>query len=74
MSPATLSYGESDIGGTWGVGLKRAGFDGVVIKGRSTTPVYLALFPDEIRIERPLLLGEILLRPVQPLKTGGGKR
>ena len=51
MSPATLSYGESDIGGTWGVGLKRAGFDGVVIKGKSTTPVYLAIFPDEIRIE-----------------------
>lgn len=51
MSPATLSYGESDIGGTWGVGLKRSGFDGVVVQGKSDTPVYLIIFPEKIRIE-----------------------
>ena len=51
VSPETLSYGESDIGGTWGVGLKRAGFDGVVVKGRSATPVYLRISPEGIGIE-----------------------
>jgi aldehyde:ferredoxin oxidoreductase len=51
LSPETLSYGESDVGGTWGVGLKRAFFDGIVIKGRSEAPVYLRISPEEVAIE-----------------------
>jgi aldehyde:ferredoxin oxidoreductase len=51
LSPATLSLGESDIGGTWGIGLKRSGFDGVVIGGKSNTPVYLVILPEKISIE-----------------------
>jgi len=51
LSPETLSYGESDIGGTWGVGLKRSGFDGLVVKGKSDTPVYLRIAPEEVTIE-----------------------
>jgi len=50
-SPASLSYGECDIGGTWGVGLKRAGFDGIVLKGKCDSPVSLLVFPGEIRFE-----------------------
>jgi aldehyde:ferredoxin oxidoreductase len=34
-------WGESDVGGTWGYALKRAGFDGIVITGVSPRPVYL---------------------------------
>ncbi len=56
MSPATLSYGESDIGGTWGVRLKRAGFDGLVITGRSEHPVYIIVSPEEVRYEDSRLL------------------
>jgi len=51
LSPETLSYGESDVGGTWGVGLKKAGFDGLVVKGKSSTPVYLRISPEEVSIE-----------------------
>ena len=51
LSPATSTYGESDIGGTWGVALKRAGYDGVVIHGQSEGPVYLLISPDEIKIQ-----------------------
>src|SRR4030042_1844057 len=40
-SPLTGAYTESDSGGTWGPFLKRAGFDGVVISGKSGKPVYL---------------------------------
>jgi len=40
-SPLTGIWGESDVGGTWGYALKRAGFDGIVITGASTRPVYL---------------------------------
>jgi aldehyde:ferredoxin oxidoreductase len=40
-SPLTGSFGEADAGGTWGEKLKRAGYDGVVVSGRSPTSVYL---------------------------------
>ena len=40
-SPLTGIYGESDSGGSWGPELKKAGFDGIVIRGRSAKPVYL---------------------------------
>jgi aldehyde:ferredoxin oxidoreductase len=40
-SPLTGAYTESDSGGTWGPFLKRAGFDGIVVSGKSSTPVYL---------------------------------
>ncbi len=40
-SPLTGAYMEADSGGTWGPFLKRAGFDGVVVTGKSEKPVYL---------------------------------
>lgn len=42
-SPLTGIFAESDVGGTWGTACKRAGFDGLVLRGRSHTPVYLWL-------------------------------
>ena len=40
-SPLTGIYGEGDAGGTWGPGLKRCGYDGIVIEGASEKPVYI---------------------------------
>ncbi len=40
-SPLTGAFTESDSGGTWGPFLKRAGFDGIVVSGKSSKPVYL---------------------------------
>ncbi|MFO7708788.1 MAG: aldehyde ferredoxin oxidoreductase family protein [Desulfobacterales bacterium] len=40
-SPLTGTAGESEAAGFFGPELKRAGFDAVVFKGRSETPVYL---------------------------------
>jgi aldehyde:ferredoxin oxidoreductase len=40
-SPLTGVYGECDVGGRWGTELKRAGFDGVVITGKSARHTYL---------------------------------
>ncbi len=40
-SPLTGLFGESNVGGSWGVHFKRAGFDGIAIRGRSEKPVYL---------------------------------
>jgi aldehyde:ferredoxin oxidoreductase len=42
-SPLTGIFGESDVGGSWGANLKRAGFDGIIVTGRSERPVYLWL-------------------------------
>jgi aldehyde:ferredoxin oxidoreductase len=40
-SPLTGGYGESEAGGWWGPELRAAGYDGLVIHGRSERPVYL---------------------------------
>ncbi|MCP4717465.1 MAG: hypothetical protein GY868_20280, partial [Deltaproteobacteria bacterium] len=39
--PGHFSY--ANFGGSWGVKLKYAGYDGIVIKGRSEKPVYLLI-------------------------------
>jgi aldehyde:ferredoxin oxidoreductase len=41
ISPLTGCYGEAEAGGWFSTELKRAGFDALVIKGRSPFPVYL---------------------------------
>jgi aldehyde:ferredoxin oxidoreductase len=40
-SPLTGIFGESDVGGTWGANFKKAGFDGIIITGKSEKPIYL---------------------------------
>jgi aldehyde:ferredoxin oxidoreductase len=49
-SPLTGIYGEGDVGGTWGVGLKRCGYDGIVIEGASETPVYILVREGEAKV------------------------
>ena len=41
LSPLTGIFGESDAGGMWGEQLKKAGFDGIILTGKSSQPVYL---------------------------------
>ncbi|MFH2131103.1 MAG: aldehyde ferredoxin oxidoreductase family protein [bacterium] len=40
-SPYTGHYGDANAGAFWGAALKNAGFDGVIITGKSEKPVYL---------------------------------
>src|SRR5512145_185758 len=40
-SPLTGGYGESEAGGWWGPELRAAGFDGIAVRGRAESPVYL---------------------------------
>jgi len=40
-SPLTGAFGEAEAGGFWGPELKMAGFDGLIVEGRSPRPVYL---------------------------------
>jgi len=48
MEPETFSY--ANLGGSWGAWLKYAGYDGLVVTGRSPGPVYIYL-DSEGRIE-----------------------
>ena len=49
-SPLTGIFGESNSGGSWGDMLKKTGLDGIVIKGKSTKPVYLWLNNGEVEL------------------------
>ena len=40
-SPLTGIWNESNIGGRWGAQLRFAGFDGLIVTGRASAPVYL---------------------------------
>jgi len=55
-SPLTGLFGESNVGGSWAVHFKRAGFDGIIIKGKAESPVYLWIQNKkvEIRDARPI--------------------
>jgi aldehyde:ferredoxin oxidoreductase len=43
LSPLTGIWGESNSGGFWGTELRRAGYDGLVIRGRAPKAVWLSL-------------------------------
>jgi len=49
-SPLTQGFGEAEAGGYWGPELKFAGFDAIVIRGRSPKPVYLWIRDGEVGI------------------------
>jgi len=50
-SPLTGAQGEAEAGGWWGPELKKAGFDAIIIKGSSLTPVYLYIKDGKIEIK-----------------------
>lgn len=50
-SPLIEGYGQSEAGGYWGPELKRAGYDGIIIEGKSPEPVYIYINDDNIQIK-----------------------
>jgi aldehyde:ferredoxin oxidoreductase len=48
LSPLTGIFGESNCGGSFGWQLKRSGFDGLIITGKSEKPVVLVIDADQI--------------------------
>ncbi|MEM5787125.1 MAG: aldehyde ferredoxin oxidoreductase family protein [Syntrophobacteraceae bacterium] len=56
LSPQTGILGESNVGGSWAVHLKKAGYDGLIVTGRSEEPVYLWINDKgvEIRDAKPI--------------------
>jgi aldehyde:ferredoxin oxidoreductase len=50
ISPLTNIWGQSHSGGSWADEIRHAGFDGIVVKGQSSKPVYLWLHNQEVEI------------------------
>lgn len=50
-SPLTGTIFDCSMGGSFGTYLKRGGFDGVVVEGRSKKPVYLLIDDGEVKIK-----------------------
>ena len=49
-SPLTGAYGEGDVGGFMGAELKHAGFDAIIVEGKSAQPAYLWIHDGEAEI------------------------
>jgi aldehyde:ferredoxin oxidoreductase len=47
-SPLTGLFGEANSGGSWAEALKKSGYDGIVIKGAASRPVYLWILDGEV--------------------------
>lgn len=50
ISPLTEIWGEAHSGGDWADELKHAGFDGIVLQGVASKPVYLWLHDGEVEL------------------------
>ena len=50
-SPLTGAIGHSNSGGHFGIHLKRAGWDGIVVRGHAETPVYIDINEDDVQIK-----------------------
>jgi aldehyde:ferredoxin oxidoreductase len=51
ISPTTGIYGDSNIGGMFGVELRQAGFDAMVVKGKAPELSYLWIDDDDIQLK-----------------------
>lgn len=54
ISPLTGIWGEASCGGRFGIQLKKAGFDGIVIKGASDSPVFIKIVNGNVEIKDAL--------------------
>lgn len=50
ISPQTGILGESNSSGFWGPELRQAGYDGIIITGKASEPVYIWIDDGEITI------------------------
>ncbi|HDP25346.1 MAG TPA: aldehyde:ferredoxin oxidoreductase [Deltaproteobacteria bacterium] len=50
-SPLTGAIGHSNSGGNFGIHLKRAGWDGIVIRGKAKKPMFIDIHEDQVTIK-----------------------
>jgi len=50
-SPLTGIFARSGVGGSWGVELKQAGFDGIILMGKADKPLYLWIHEEKVEFK-----------------------
>ena len=50
-SPLTEGIAKSEVGEFWGAELKRAGYDAIIVEGKSENPVYLYIEDGKVEIK-----------------------
>ena len=73
-SPATGGYGYSNSGGGFGPELALAGFDALIIRGISPSPVYLKVSDNQVTIEDANRLWGLTTTEVQDKLLGAGSK
>ncbi|MCL2320967.1 MAG: aldehyde:ferredoxin oxidoreductase [Oscillospiraceae bacterium] len=78
ISPLTKEYGESYAGGRLALTMFHAGFDAIVIKGRSEKPIYLSINNNNIDFKDARTIWDLDLtevgRVIRESELGAGKR
>ena len=70
----TGGFGNAEVGGFWGAECKRAGFDAIVVKGKSAKPVYLYVNEGQAELrDASHLWGQEVLETDEALKAELGK-
>jgi aldehyde:ferredoxin oxidoreductase len=73
MEPECFSY--ANVGGRWGIYLKYAGYDGLVIQGKSDKPTYLYINNDTVEMrDASNLWGKTAFDTCDNLRTELGKK
>ncbi len=74
-SPLTGTIMDANSGGYWGMQLKRAGYDALIIRGRAERPVYLEIVPEGVTIhDAGALWGRRVRATTQALGQNNQKR
>ncbi|MFW9950834.1 MAG: aldehyde ferredoxin oxidoreductase family protein, partial [Candidatus Thorarchaeota archaeon] len=69
-SPLTKGFGVAEVGGYWGPELKKAGYDALIIEGKSKDPVYLWIHDSEVEFkEADSIWGEITGKSQELIKS-----
>ena len=72
-SPHTGTVFESNSGGAFGPELKFAGYDGIIIRGQSESPVFLKIVDDQVSLESAdVLAGKGIFETEKFLKEAAG--
>ncbi|MGB9699907.1 MAG: aldehyde ferredoxin oxidoreductase family protein [Thermodesulfobacteriota bacterium] len=64
-SPLTGLWGDSVFGGSFGIELKKAGYDAIVVEGKSNQPIYLYINDQKVEIKDGQFLWGLETGPAQ---------
>ncbi len=74
-SPLTDTIASSNSGGRWGAELKFAGYDMIILEGKSDTPVYIDIQDDQVEIKNAdHLWGQVVSKTTELLNKEVGEK